>query len=406
MKKFKFLIVMMLSFIIILSGCSSNKETSGNSKSLKVWQMGAASWDPLIKEFEKETGIDVEIQAIPWDQAHDKILTAVASGKGPDVLQMGSTQMVQFAGAGAFLDLTDKLDEYPNMASDNFYEGALKTSVIDGKTYGIPWHVDTRLLYYRTDLLGEVGYPEGPETWEDLLDASRQLAARGDDQYSVDLGTDINHIWSYAWQQGWEYDIEKGAENFADPAFKKMVEYYQTFYEEELSQLEKGKDGVQAFADGSKPMFFSGPWMMGIVKEQAPDIDGKWDVRVMPDGGTNKSMIGGSHLTIFHSTKKEEQALDFVNWMASPETQLKWHELGSELPANIKAWEDSAFTDNSMVATFGEQLKNTETPPNIKENNRIGQEVLKMLEQVAHGNKDIDSAIEGLQAEVSKILSE
>ncbi|WP_042221526.1 sugar ABC transporter substrate-binding protein [Oceanobacillus manasiensis] len=409
-KKFAWLSAILLSVVLILGACSSDdessSESSGDADTISVWTMTSAL-DEFVTEYEDESGVTVEVQAIPWDNAHDKLLTAVASGNGPDVLQIGTTWVAEFADAGTFLDISDKIGDYENLAADNFYDAAIGTTKYEDTTIGVPWYVDTRALYYRTDLLEEVGYPEGPQTWDDMLDASRQLADRGDGQYAIDLPMeDRQYPFVFAWQQGWDYVIEEGSSNFDKPGFKESIELHNTFYDEKLSQMGEGKEFFQAFEDGSKPMFFSGPWDIKTITERAPDIEGQWDVTTMPEAETNESMMGGAHLAVFHNSEKVDEALDFINWMAAPETQVKWYEEVNELPANLEAWEDSALTDNEMVATFGEQLESTKPLPLIPEYDRIVGEILDVLEEVNRGGADIDESIDSMQSEVSRILGE
>ncbi|WP_404455443.1 sugar ABC transporter substrate-binding protein [Oceanobacillus kapialis] len=408
-KKFAWLTAILLSVVLVLGACSNDESSSGSSgdsDTITVWTM-TDGLDDFVTEYEDESGVSVEVQAIPWDNAHDKLLTAVASGDGPDVLQIGTTWVAEFAEAGTFLDISDQIGDYENLAADNFYESAVETTKYEDQTIGVPWYVDTRALFYRTDLLEEVGYPEGPQTWDDMLDASRQLADRGDDQYAIDLpATDPQFPFVLAWEHGWNYDMEKGAASFDDPGFKEAIELHNTFYSEGLSQTGEGKEFFQAFEDGSKPMFISGPWDIKTISERAPEIEGQWDVKLMPEAENNNSMMGGAHWTVFNNSENVDQALDFINWMAAPETQVKWYEEFSELPANLEAWEDPALTDNEMVATFGEQLQATQPLPLIPEYERLGQEILNMLEQINRGGADIDQALEDYKAEAARVLGE
>ncbi|MCK9912302.1 extracellular solute-binding protein, partial [Microbacteriaceae bacterium K1510] len=57
----------------------------------------------------------------------------------------------------------------------------------DGKTVGVPWLAETRVLFYRTDVLQSVGYDHAPKTWDELLDASKKLTERGKDKYGIGL---------------------------------------------------------------------------------------------------------------------------------------------------------------------------------------------------------------------------
>lgn len=411
--RLRLLVTVTVGVFLILSACSNSSDTSSdsnsnsNNKTLEVWQLGSGKWKKIVGPYEEKTGIDVQIQGIPWKNGHQKLLTAVASGKGPDIILMGTTWMKEFAKAGAFVDLSKYIDNYSNLAPENFVDGSLKTSTFNGKTYGIPWHVDTRVLFYRTDILADVGYPNGPKTWNDLIDASKKLAARGKNQYAIDLPlTDINMIYSIAWQHGWEYEPEKGADNFLKPGFKKMVKLYEKFYESGYSQVKEGKEVFQSFSDGSKPMFMSGPWMIQTLKKRAPKIKGKWALHVMPKAKTNLSMIGGSQITIFKGTDKVKMALDFINWMSRVETQIEWYKVRNELPSLKKAWKKPIIANNEKVSVFGKQLQSVEAPPTMPGNTAIASEIKDMLEKVIRANKDVGQALKDLHATVKEILNE
>ncbi|WP_425451892.1 extracellular solute-binding protein [Paraliobacillus ryukyuensis] len=392
--------------IVLLSACSQDEEQQSESNdTLTVWTM-SQDLEKFVTAYEEETGVTVDVQSFPWDNAHEKLLTAVASGEGPDVLQIGSTWVAEFGEAGTFLDLSDHIGDYENLDLNNFYEEAVASAQYKDQTVGIPWYVDTRVLYYRTDILAEVGYPDGPETWDDVLDASRQLADRGEGQYGIEFPrTDENFPFMLAWSQGWEYNEAEGAANFGKSEFKESVELYNTFFEEELSQSNDGKELYQAFSDGSKPMYFSGPWEIDQLRDQIPELDGKWDLKVMPKTETNDSMIGGAHWSIFHNSDNVDQALDFINWMSDPETQVDWYETRNELPSNLQAWEDPILAKDDKVNTFGKQLENTRALPVIPEFNQLSEELINYLERIYRGGEDVDTVLEEYQEEAARILN-
>ncbi|WP_208588614.1 sugar ABC transporter substrate-binding protein [Gracilibacillus suaedae] len=393
---------LMVAVLLLMAGCSSGDDEN----TIKVWTMNNSMEDFVIN-YEEENDVSVDVQVIPWGEVKDKFLTAIASGEGPDVVQVGTTGVPEYADAGMFMDLSDYVSEYENFNPDNFYEDAIGTTEYNGKTIGVPFHVDTRVLFYRTDILADVGYPEGPETWDDMVDASRKLAERGDDQYAIDLPRDDpQYPYMLAWQHGWNYNVDEGASNFEDPKFLEAMSKYETFYGEGLSQLEEGKELVQSFSDGSKPMFFSGPWDIKTINDGAPEIEGQWDVRVMPEKETNRSMIGGSHFGVFHNSEKVEQSLDFINWLADADTQLEWYKEVNELPANLEAWEDPVLADDPKFSVFGEQLESTEVLPMITEYTEMSEELMNYLEEVYRGGADLESTLEEYRTKVTEILSE
>lgn len=145
-----------LAMVVGMGGCgrSDNGATSesdavtiiDSSKAtgdLTVWAMGNEGdlLGDFVKDFEKENPeVHVKVTAIPWSSAHDKLQTAIAAGNGPDVAQMGTTWMADFS---------NSFSEVPsNFDTSDFSEGPLGAGQVDGKQLGVPWYVDTRVLYY------------------------------------------------------------------------------------------------------------------------------------------------------------------------------------------------------------------------------------------------------------------
>src|SRR2546423_1911950 len=130
-----------------------------NSANLTVWGMGTEGdqLKVLASDFMKQNpNIHVTVQAIPWSDAHSKLLTSVEGNQTPDISQMGTTWMAEFAKTGA-------LDTVPSSINkDDFFPSAWNTVVYNGTAYGAPWYVDTRVLFYRTDIAQKAGITSPP----------------------------------------------------------------------------------------------------------------------------------------------------------------------------------------------------------------------------------------------------
>ncbi|KNE22342.1 sugar ABC transporter substrate-binding protein [Virgibacillus pantothenticus] len=410
----KWLLFSFIVALLVLSACgndkASKKDSGSSDDTITVWAMGEEGklLKQLTEKFEKENeGIKVDVQAIPWDSAHDKLLTAVASGNGPDILQLGTTWVPEFAEAGALLDLTEYMEEHPEFAPENYFDGAAEIMQFDDQIVGIPWYVDTRVLYYRTDLLAEVGYDKAPETWEELQDAAKKLADRGEDQYGLDIDqNDQITPFIFAWQNGYDANLKENKLNFDTPEFIGAMEYYTSFFKEGSSQVEQGEDIIQAFANGKKPMFFSGPWMVNILNEQAPDAEGKWSVAVMPGKETKASSMGGATLSIFHNSENVDNALKFLSYMNETETQLEWLDISNTLPSKPESWENPKLQDDPMYSVFGEQLKESKAGLQTEQFERIAQELLSSLERVNAGGADLKAEMEQFNKTAQDLLAE
>lgn len=400
---------------LLLAACGGNNDRDGGKSGdgkveINVWGMGeeAKSLPEIAKKFEDENpDIKVKVQAIPWDQAHDKLLTAVASKSGPDVIQMGTTWIPEFAEAGALMDLTPHFEHYPELDPSNFSAGSVETAKFEDKIVGVPWYIDTRVLFYRTDLLAEVGYEEAPKTWEELSDAAKKLADRGEDMYGISIDPKEQSLaFMFARQNGSELFGENGEPLFDQPEFVEAVEYLNSFFENGSAPIDLGLDITQTFpGEGMVPMFISGPWMVKMINDQAPDLEGKWATAVLPTGSeNNQSILGGSNLSVFEHTKNEDAALKFLAYMSKPETQVEWMNLTNSLPAANKAWENEELANNQLYATFGEQLQTARPMPTISEFEQIAQTFLSSFERIYRGQTGVDEELEAFNEQAKKIL--
>lgn len=407
-KKLTTLAVTVFAAASFLGACSSEKESAEQTR-IQVWAMGEEGnlLPELAEKFEEDNpNINVDVQAIPWGQAHEKLLTAVASGNGPDVLQLGTTWVPEFADADILLDLSPYLEKNPELAPDNYFPGAVESMMYGEKVVGIPWYVDTRVLYYRTDLLAEVGYDQAPATWDELKDAAAKLAARGDGMYGYDI--DLNDQLVpviLSWQNGSEYIDENGKPDFGEE-FQGALEFYASFFEEGLTPTSGQIEIVDAFKNGVKPMFQSGPWMVNMINNQAPELEGQWGTAVLPGNVTNTSAIGGSNLSVFHNSEHVEEAVQFISYLNEVDTQLNWYVISNALPSRTAAWEDAVFQEDPMLSAFGEQLEATKATPQIVEFEKIAQELLRMLEKVVVGGAEMDGEVAKFKETVDGILEE
>ena len=159
----------------------THRAASAPEGDISVWAMGTEGdnlgvlADAFMEEF---PDVSVEVTAVPWDAAHDRLVTAIAGGDVPDVSMIGTTWMGEFATMGGLAPTPDSIDPAA------FFEGAWDTTVVDGTSYGVPWYVETRLVYYRTDLAEEGGVTEAPATWEELT-ALAQATVDGGAEFGI-----------------------------------------------------------------------------------------------------------------------------------------------------------------------------------------------------------------------------
>ncbi|MDX6256670.1 MAG: multiple sugar transport system substrate-binding protein [Frankiales bacterium] len=346
----------------------------------------------LVKQFTASTGIKVKVESIPWDNVNDKLTTAVASGNGPDVLQVGLSNLATFKAAGALKDLTSELPKYPHLASDNFVSSLTNEKLNpDGHVVNVPWVADTRVLFYRSDLLTKAGIAAPPSTWTDLhADAVKLAAAGGKGKYGYYIpqwDQALPNI--FTWQAGGEIQDSSGKVTFASAAAKTATDFYESFYADKLVPTNADFDQTQGFVSGAAPMLVSGPYLEKAINDAAPQLKGKWSVAPLPAGQSNISVVAGSSLGVWKNSKNLEADLQLLDYLDTPSTQVAWFKAANELPSTKSAFDDPALTADPMVAVYAKQLGNANLLPLAPKWGAISAAQLKALNNVAlqHANE-------------------
>jgi multiple sugar transport system substrate-binding protein len=406
--------VAVAALAVVITGCGTNDDaTSGPapetdpdavSGSLEVWGMGAEgeAMSMLADMFTEEyPDVSVNVTPVAWDVAHDRLITSVAGGQMPDVTQLGTTWMGEFA-------LLDALDPTPeSIDPDTFFEGAWDTTVVDGTSYGVPWYVETRLLYYRTDLAEEAGWTEPPGDWDELKQMAADLKEAGA-RHGISLGLGIGSWQQYlpfAWSNGGGVVDDENQFILDDPANVEALEYYASFFDEGLTEAQpEGFDITPAFVQGTFPMFFSGPWHLALIAETGgDDIEGKWTVAPMPQRDSATSFVGGSNLVVSRDTDNRDAAWAFVEFVSRPEVQSAWYQEVGALPAVQEAWESGELAEDEHLTVFGEQLEDAQAPPPIPTWEEVAAAVDDQIERAAVGGVSPEDAAATMQSNAESI---
>ena len=226
----------------------------------------------------------------------------------------------------------------------------------------------------RTDLAGDA---TTPTTWDELKAEAKALKDAGA-EYGISLGTKNSQEYlPFVWQNGGDVMTADGTAFALDsPEAIEALTFYDSFFEEGLSptSVPEGFDVTPAFVSGTHPMFFSGPWHVGLITEAGgADIEGKWALSTVPSKVSATSFVGGSNLVVFKDSENKDAAWAFVEFMSRPETQVAWYQEATVLPAVQSAWDDPALSGDANVAVFGEQLADTKAPPAISTWNEVAQ---------------------------------
>jgi multiple sugar transport system substrate-binding protein len=371
---------------------------------LTIWAMGAegTKLGTLTEAFMKENpGVKVSVTPVDWGQAVAKLQTAIAGNTTPDVSQMGTDMMGQFGATGAFEPAPADID--PSI----FFESAWNTNIIDGTVSGVPWYVETRLLYYRTDIAEKAGITSPPATWDDLKAAAKAMKEKGGSKWGIGLGTkNWQEYVPFLWSNGGDIVDESGMPTLNSPQAVEALTFYNSFFEEELTPktVPEGTDPATPFVTGDTPMFFSGPWHLTGVKEAGgAGFEDKWAIAPMTKKVTATSFLGGSNLVVFKNSQNKDAAWAFVRFATDPKTQALWYTTSSDLPAVQSGWDDPAVKTDPNLALFGEQLTDTKAQPVSAKWSELSSAINDTLEKMTTGDLEPQAAADEMQQKAESI---
>ncbi|TJY42170.1 extracellular solute-binding protein [Cohnella pontilimi] len=304
-------------------------------KTLDVWVARGRDWAMIIKQladndFTPKTGIKVNVNVIPVG-AMNLLMLAETSGKAPDVaLGVDGQVPIDFAIRNAVVNLNE-LPDYKEVAG-RFRPGALIPYRFNGGDYALPENQNFNMLFYRKDILQQLGITKVPETWEEVMDIIPTLQKHGMDFYYPHADA-ISEFAPFLFQNGGDFYKDNGKTSDLDSpealqAFKMWTGLFTNY------KISKQANFYNRFRSGEMPIGVADYSTYLMLSTAAPELTGWWGMSPMPgikqpDGKINRSTGGMSQTgMIFKSSDKQQQSWDFLKWWTSADIQ---EQFGTEL---------------------------------------------------------------------------
>ena len=399
--------------LLALAACGASD--SGNV-TLRFWAMGREGEvvKELMPEFERRNpGIRVRVQQMPWTAAHEKLLTSFVGNSTPDLAQLGNTWVPELEMLGALEPLSQRVRQSSVIDSTDYFAGVWRTNVVDDTLFGLPWYVDTRLLFYRTDILARAGVTSPPRTWGEWRNAMERVVEGGHAKYGILLPTnEWAQVVALGLQQGAPL-LRDGGRNghFQDPRFARAFTFYVSLFRDSLAPAVSASQIAnlfQEFEKGTFAMFFSGPWQIGELRDRLSDsVQGKWAAAPLPSPDSEYpglSLAGGSSLVVFRDSKHKDAAWKLVEFLSEPAQQAKFAELTGDLPARESAWRIAKLDADPQTRAFLVQLRRVAPTPMVPEWELIATRVFETSERVVRGRMTEPEALQALDEDVDRIL--
>ncbi|MGA9288285.1 MAG: ABC transporter substrate-binding protein [Anaerobacillus sp.] len=353
-----------------LTACSGNDGASGDGKdgevTLNFWAFGATNYEELAKEYEKDhPDVHIKFRSAETAEHHDALFTALSAGSGaPDIAALEVDQLDRFKEA------QDRFENLYDLGAKDVQDQYLDWKWEAGENqegdflFGLPTDIGPKALYYRVDLFEEAGLPTDPDKVSALINSPEAFKEAG---MKVKKETGKPFIDSI--EMAYRAYLDASQKTYLNPDgelllgedgndVKKAYDY----------AVELNKAGIVGKLEMWSPEWANGVnkgefaaelgagWLKGWMEENAPEAVGKWRVATLPTEFA--ANWGGSYISIPSETDHPQEAYDFVEWLVSPENQLKSFQSKGLFPSATSVYEMDEFKSNEDEF-FGGQVSST-----------------------------------------------
>ncbi|MCR6095036.1 sugar ABC transporter substrate-binding protein [Salipaludibacillus agaradhaerens] len=365
--------VLLCSAMVMMLAACGNEETTdnatdnnggGETQTLTAW-----AWNiniPVLEEAaerfaEENPGFELDIVEQGTPDVYQQITTGLqAGGQGlPDIMLIEDDRVQGYLNSfpEAFLDLSEY--GFDDEHGEKFPEFKTELLTLNDSIYGVPFDAGPAGVFYRVDLFEEAGIDADQiETWDDFIEAGHTLREELDVALTgIDINNDDGVYRIMLNQQGTFYFNEEGEINLNSQESIQAMEVVKRLHEEGLNENLVGWDAwLGGLANGNVATAPSGAWLTGSLTEQAPNLEGDWDVMPLPafeEGGNRAANLGGSNYMISANSENPDLAYEFMAFFStSEEVQLAAME-GGLFPSLNTIYEEGVFSE--PVAYFNDQ---------------------------------------------------
>lgn len=360
-------------------------------------------------------GVKINVQAISWNDSHAKILAAVSSGTGPDIITGGLSYGIEFGQKGGLVDLKAKYPDLIEQVQKLAQPGVYKSLVgQDGKVYAVPGDLTLMMMYYRTDILKEAGLSV-PKTWDEFTNVVTKLRAANKAKGAGFGWGNSNWLgyFQYLYSAGGTlYDAQCTKATVNSPEGLKALQAFNDMFNKLGTSTDTTLDFEAGFASGDYPIGFNGSWELINMETGHPEIKGKWAAAPIPTGpaGKGTAFIGGRGLSIMNTSKTQDQAAEFIRYLYTDQAAQLTSEQAAKLttlwlPARVDM-ADKLQIPAERIQALKSQLNDAAGPPICPGWEESGSTVDKKLQEVILNNADPKKTLDEIAAVMNQNLKQ
>ncbi len=366
---------------------------------------------PYFKEVAEDfmaanPGININIEVVPWGEMQQRLITDLAANNAPDLAIIGTRWLVDFVAQ----DAVENLDDY--MSSEfkgRFIPSFFAPSVLNGNTYGLPVAASARAMFYNKDLLSRAG-AQVPNTWDELVDASRKISAlgggvRGFGMQGKEIETDVYYYYAF-WSHGGRIVDADGTSGLDTDAGYTAAKLYKRMIDDGLTQdgvTDYTREDVQnLFIEGRLGFVFSLPFLPNQIREKNPSLP--YGVAPIPRATDQVTYGVTDSIVLFSGAQNKPEAWQFLDHAFSDKWRREFTLNEGFLPVNAAVSRDPHFANDPDLKVFSGLLPNARFAPTIEGWEEIAENVVSALQRVYTGQEDAETALNNAASRIDRIL--
>ncbi|MGC8453523.1 MAG: ABC transporter substrate-binding protein [Cylindrospermopsis raciborskii] len=407
----KFSRLTVLGLVGLLASWVVSCTTANVGTTIEFWTMQlqpefTSYFQGLISTFESQNpGIKVKWVDVPWAAMESKILTAVSAKTPPDVVNLNPDFAAQLAGRNAWLDLDAKVS--PEVRS-SYLPNIWQASTLNGKSFGIPWYLTTRVTIYNTDLLKQASISKPPATYQELAQAARQIHDKTGKYafFTTFVPQDSGEVLESLVQMGVNLvdKQEKAAFNTAEgrAGFQYWVDLYQQGLLPKECLTQGHRHAIDLYQSGETAFLASGAEFLKTIANNAPQVANSSTIAPQITGNTGKKNVAVMNVVIPRSSKNPDAALKFALFVTNDDNQLAFAKAANVLPSTVRALSNSYFrevtanastAEKARIISAQEMQKAQVLTPKMKDFKLLQRSIYENLQAAMLGQKTVDQAV-------------
>ncbi|MER7050542.1 extracellular solute-binding protein [Streptomyces jumonjinensis] len=324
--------VALVCVLALTTGCGLIPGSGSDTRTVKIWLMQDSVSEEFLDRFSKEyeekhPSVKLEFTFQPWTGIGKKVNAALEGEDTPDIIEVGNTQVAQYAETDALEDLT--LESVRDLGGEDWLEGLAQPGNIDGSQYGIPWYAANRVVIYNKDVFADAGIKKTPKTRDEWLAMTEQLNQDGTQGIYLP-GQDWYTLAGFIWDEGGDLAVERAGSwegMLHTDATLRGMDFYKEL--QELGQGPKDSDETkppqgEVFAKGNVAQIVAPPSVASTILKANPELEDKLGYFTIPGKTADKAgavFTGGSDLIIPQKAEERGAAIEVVKALAGERWQ-------------------------------------------------------------------------------------